>query len=127
MVDKPEYRKGTGPEQLPQGEAQDLNAPAPGAPPEVAVAAQAQDTQPPQAATAADYQPQYNPQSEDESFITGPTTRPQEPVTHGATTIAGGVSPELRRLLPALVEAAHTPGAPEQMRYIVDFIIRQAG
>jgi len=128
VTPKPEVKKGQGPDQLPQGAATDINTAPVGTPPQdVQPAAPAAPApQQPQAAIPADFEPKFVPQGDDETYITGPTTRPNESVTAGASSRQRGISASLRRDLPALVHASTQPGAPEQMRFIVDFLIREA-
>lgn len=131
---------------LPQGAASEVNAnltettaptgesidvPVPSAAPESGGAeapAAAEDTSEPELAADTDYEPIYTPEGEDDVFITGPTTRPDENVTTGA--FAGGVrplSPELAAALPTFVEAASMPDAPEQLRALVALLSQASG
>ncbi len=129
------------PDQLPRGEAAALNdgtnvvAPDPLAlaPP----AAEAQATSEGQTAQAlagaedlapaqpADYQPIFEPGSEGEDFITGPTTRPGEAQYVGAGP-RPTLSPQVRAQLPALQAAASEPGASIELQTLVKYLLRLA-
>ena len=138
------YQANEGsPEQLPRGEAAalnentniqapediDINAPvdAPGgegapveeAPLDPEDLAQLED------ADAADLDPLYEPASEDEAWIVGPTTRPDEPETAGTAPVSP-ISPRLRQQLPVLLRASEEPGASPELQQLVDFILRYA-
>ena len=118
-----EQNAGT-PEQLPQGEASALNEALPTtktpAEPEALVET------PIEYAPPSDYEPTYTPEDEDMSFVTGPTTRPDEGVTTGTTApTRTGLSPEVRRNLPALVRLASRPDASADLKALVAFLIRQ--
>lgn len=138
-----------GPEQLPRGSATELNqntdvqapegldvAPAPEAAPEAAPAetveeapdlemAQEDGSEDLQPAEAADFEPLYEPQSEDEEFLIGPSGRPDEAQWVGAND---------RRVLPAAVrrhigplqEAAAMPGASPELIALVQYLLRMS-
>lgn len=129
-------------EQLPRGEAAALNentdiqaqepldvAPPAEAAPEAAPAEAApapedgaEDMLP---AEAADYEPLYEPQSEDEAFLVGPSARPDEAQWVGATSKR--TLPEaVRRHLGPLQEAAAMPGASPELVALVKYLLRQA-
>lgn len=76
-------------------------------------------------AEAADYEPQFEASTDDEDFITGPTTRPDEDVTAGSMA-NNQIPASVRRSLGLLVEAANTPGASENLRSLVNFLVREA-
>ena len=132
MPEPQQVQQGAGTaEQLPQGEATALNEAMPtgtelaaSGQPEDQVpttgAAPAEDTAEPDFAAQSDYEPQYQPEGEDDDFVTGPTTRPDEPVTTGA--FGGprrGLSPDLVAALPVFEEAANLPDAPPQIRILM--------
>ncbi len=130
MAQPPDFVKGTGPDQLPQGEAKQLNdqlASTP-PPPDTAqpVAPQQQQQALPAAASPNDYQPQFTPQNEGDQFITGPTTRPNEPQTVGAHQQLP-VPQAVLDAMPAFVEAAQAPDAPPQLQALVQLIQFHAG
>ncbi len=117
------------PEQLPQGAATDLNAALPNKTVQPA-GEQPGAVQPeamPEPAQARDYEPEYAPESDDEQFITGPTMRADEPLTAGVTAVPKSAVPaSVLRHLPDLVEAAAAPGAPARLRFLVQFLAREA-
>ncbi len=121
-------------DQLQKGEAGALNDAMPtgtelaaSGQPDVALQPQAtgaappeQDMSEPDLAAQSDYEPQYQPEGADDDFVTGPTTRPDEPVTTGA--FGGprrGLSPDLVAALPVFEEAANLPDAPPQIRVLM--------
>jgi len=118
------------PEQLPQGAATELNnaaeqgralgaqadASAPQAPDQAELPAPAQ---------AADYEPQFEPSTDDEDFITGPTTRPDESQLVG-TTAPQRVPGHVRAQLPALQAAAQAPGASAELQALVSYLLRSS-
>lgn len=137
------------PEQLPRGAAEAVNentnvqapepvaVPAPEAPAEATgttetPASGGDGTQGPEdgsedllPAEAADFEPQFEPASEDEAFITSPTGRPDEAQWVGVQarrTLPGAVS----RHLPTLQEAAAMPGASPELVSLVQYLLRQA-
>jgi hypothetical protein len=126
-VPEAEFQQGGGtPEQLPQGAAQGLNEGLAQVPEEGgAPAAAPLEEEVPETATPADYEPAYQPETDDDAFLTGPTTRPDEPVTAGVNDRAD-IPASLRRALPLLVDAANTPGASPQLRSLVNFLVREA-
>jgi hypothetical protein len=110
------------PEQLPSGTATQLNEanPQPAdqttAEPQVAL---------PEPAQAADYQPEFQPSTDDEEFLTGPSIRPDEDVTAG--TVQGNrVAPHIRAQLPALQDAANAPGASAELQALVSYLSRNS-
>ena len=129
------------PNQLPRGAATELNdgtnvvAPEPLAlaPP----AAEAQATSEGQDATVlegaedlapaqpADYEPIFEPGSEGEDFVTGPTNRPGEAQYVGAGP-RPTLSPQVRAQLPALQAAASEPGASIELQTLVKYLLRLA-
>lgn len=78
-----------------------------------------------QPAEAADFEPLYEPQSEDEEFLIGPSGRPDEAQWVGAND---------RRVLPAAVrrhigplqEAAAMPGASPELIALVQYLLRMS-
>lgn len=116
---------------LPQGAASELNAAlptqtvsegemieAPGAEGEAADLEMAE---------ASDYEPMYVPEDDDDAFITGPTIRPDEPVTMGVTAASPRrLSPDLLRHLPDITAAAAMPGASATLKTVADFLVREA-
>ena len=135
MAEEVRAAQGTA-DQLPQGAAAALNdampselqAPEldPGLAPEgAATEAEAPDLE---AAGPADYEPQFSAETEDDDFITGPTTKPEEDVTAGVSAYPNPqrVSPSLLRALPSFVAASGMPGAPAQMRFMAAFLAREA-
>lgn len=103
-------------------EGQTIEAPAPGD-----QAAAAEDTAEPELAQDSDYEPVYTPETEDEQFITGPTTRPDESVSTGA--FARGprtLSPRLAAAMPMFVAAAELPDAPPQLRLLMQMLASDA-
>lgn len=120
---------GSGPGQsLPQGAASEVNANLPTetvSGPGEALAAPAEDQAGadaglPEPAQPSDYEPVFQPENDDEDFLTGPTTRPDEPVTTGA--FGGGrtaLPPDAPTWMPVFVEAAQLPDAPPQLKALV--------
>lgn len=76
-------------------------------------------------ATAADFNPLHEPGSEDEAFILGPSTRPDESETAG-TFPASPISRRLRLLTPVIQKAAMEPGASPELRQLLDYILRNS-
>jgi hypothetical protein len=115
-------------DQLPQGAAATLNEALPSelapeglAPPETG--APAEDTSEPLLAEPSDYEPIFTPESDDEAFLTGPTTRPNEPITQGA--FAGppaSLPPDAASWMPVFAEAAQLPDAPPQLKALVKLL-----
>ena len=115
------------PDQLPQGAATELNAALPtqgtvtgSATQKEADAASAQALQPIQRATQADYQPQYQPQSEADQTLFDPTTRPDEPLLAGLNQDR---MPPPGTSLPLLLAMANDPNAPPQLQILVDQLL----
>lgn len=78
-------------------------------------------------AESSDYEPMYQPEGDDDAFITGPTIRPDEPVTMGVTANSPQrLSPDLLRHLPDISAAAMLPGASATLRTLADFLVREA-
>jgi hypothetical protein len=132
-----ELEKGTGPEQLPQGAVGELNAATPPptelAPEGLSVAPGAQegasgaDTAEPLPAEPADYEPMFEPGSEDEAFLTSPTSRPDEAQTVGIPTGASAIPASVIRNLDMLQRAAAEPDADPQLQTLVRLILRELG
>ena len=124
------YQAAEGtPDQMQRGEASSLNAALPTenptAPEGAEVAAPAAEEEQVLPAEAADYEPIYEPGSEDEAFITGPTMRADEAQWVGATDRR--TLPEaVRRHLGPLQEAAAMPGASAELVTLVKYLLRQA-
>lgn len=134
MAEVQEVRANQGTaDQLPPGAAATLNEsmPADLAPQELAgpqngtsadsgASSENADTSLPEPAAPSDYEPIYTPEGDDDAFITGPSTRPNESVTTGAFAgLRPSLSPELAAAVPLFVEAADLPDAPEQLRVLV--------
>lgn len=122
---------------LPQGAASEVNAALPTqsvsegqtieAPAPADQAAAAEDTSEPEVAQPSDYEPIYTPESEDEQFITGPTTRPDESVSTGAFVRGPmSLSPRLSAAMPLFVAAAELPDAPPQLRVLMSLLAQDA-
>lgn len=89
--------------------------------------AAAEDTSEPELAQPSDYEPVYTPESDDEQFITGPTTRPDESVSTGAFVRAPmSLSPRLAAAMPTFVAAAELPDAPPQLRLLMALLSSDA-
>ena len=137
------YKANEGtPEQLPRGQADALNentnVQAPDAvdaqpvanAPEEAPADQPQELSPEDAAAISDASPQdqtpmYDPVTDDEQFILGPTTRPDESPLAG-TEPTSPISPRVRIQLPVLQRAAQDPGASDELKLLVQYLLRNA-
>jgi hypothetical protein len=123
-----ELAAGT-PDQLQQGAASELNA---GLPtenpqaPEAAVEAPAEAAPELAPAEAADHEPIFEPTTDDEAFITGPTTRPDEGQFVGAMDTQTKLTPVIRKQLPALQRAAAEPGSSQELQNLVAFLLKQA-
>jgi hypothetical protein len=118
-----EFQANQGtPEQLPQGAATQLNEANPQPADQGQATAPAEEIQP---AQPADYEPQYQPATDDEEFLTGPTTRPDEDVTAGAV-MGDRVPPHVRSQLPALQAAADAPGASAELQALVSYLSRNS-
>ena len=78
-----------------------------------------------QPAEAADYEPLFEPGSEDEEFITSPTSRPDEAQWVGAQS-KRTLPQAVRRHLGPLQEAAAMPGASPELVSLVKYLLRQA-
>lgn len=133
----PGYTANEGsPNQLPRGEATALNegtnvvAPDPiqaavaltepeGMPQEVAP----EDDVPVEPAAPEDFLPDYEPSTEEEAFLTGPTMRPDEAQTAGSAP-RRGLAPVVRRNLGILQQAAAGPNASPELRALVQFLLR---
>lgn len=76
-------------------------------------------------AEPADFEPQFEAETEDEDFITGPTSRPDEAQFVGATPTIP-LSAAARRAVPILQRAAEEPGASEQLRRLVAYLLKSA-
>ena len=120
------YQQDAGdPNQLQQGAASELNAALPtetaSAPQSdaEAAAAQAAAMVPVQPAVPADYQPQYQPQTEDEQLLFDQTARPNEPLLAGVSPDRS-IPPQLAGVLPLLSAWAAEPDAPPQLKALVD-------
>jgi hypothetical protein len=118
MVDKPQVRKGTGPDQLPQGAATDINSAPQGTPPQDPQIAAAQ----PAFAEAQPLPPpdNFTPRTEDENILFGPGSG------LGVSIIAANPNPPPRNVqdwMPTLMEASRHPDAPEQLRTLVTLLL----
>lgn len=119
-----EFERSSGTaEQLPKGAASDLNAALPTkqpSAPEVQVAV-------PQMANPADYVPSYQAEDDDMAFVTGPTTRPDEPVTTGIFPgRSEPLSPSVAKALPQMSMMAARPDASPEFRAMVAYLVREA-
>jgi hypothetical protein len=110
-------------DQMPRGEAQQLNE-ALATVQEAGPVQAAQVESPPEQASPADYEPQYTPETDGEQFITGPTLRPDEPVTTGTVSPTGGMPEHLKNVLPVFEDAASRPDAPPQLKLLVQLMQR---
>jgi hypothetical protein len=122
-----ELKKGTGPDQLPQGAAQELNANMPTPtelePKGLEAPVQEDATQQfPDEATPADFEPLFEPATDDEMFITGPTTKPDESQLVGTEPVRQ-LPPVVRRQLPLLQRAAAEPGASADLQVLVRWLL----
>ena len=117
------YQQDAGdPNQLPQGAASELNAALPtetASPPSSGAEAAAAQVVPVQPAVPADYQPQYQPQTEDEQLLFDQTARPNEPLLAGLGQDRA-IPPQLAAVLPQLAAWASEPDAPPQLKALVD-------
>lgn len=121
------------PGQLPQGAATELNnalptetASAPASDAEAAASeAAAEQEVPVEMAAPADYEPVFQPASEEDDFIAGPTLRPDEPQTLG-TSRRAPIPANVRRSLPVLQRLAAEPGASPQLIALVALLTREA-
>lgn len=139
--DTPQYKKGPAAdptqEQLPQGEAQQLNqgtqlagelAKANGKPAsKLAKPGQAQPedayVEQPVEYGEPDNSPAL-PGNDDEQMLFGPTARPMEPVGYGRNPQGKQTPPaDLHQWLPALQEAASDPDAPPQFRNLMKALV----
>jgi hypothetical protein len=57
--------------------------------------------------------------SEDEAFLFGPTERPDEPVTAGATARFAPAPDTLKAIMPGLLAAAALPDAPPELHAFI--------
>ena len=130
---------------LPQGAASALNAllpndpgqgetldvpvpPAEGAPAEEAAGAEgeaAEEDVPVMLAEPGDFDPDFEPETEDQDFITSPTLRPDEAQTAG-TAPRRVIADSVRRQLVSLQAAATEADASPELRTIVAFLLREA-
>jgi len=132
VADAPDvqYEQAAGtPDQMQQGDATELNA---GLPTENPTAPEAavEVTQPEATdelldAEPTDFEPLYEPASDDETFITGPTTRPDEAQFVGAMDTKTRLTPVIRQQLPALQRAASEPGSSQELQNLVAFLLKQ--
>jgi hypothetical protein len=76
-------------------------------------------------AGAADFDPLFQPMTDEEEFLTGPTTRPDEAQFVGSG-VQRGLPPTVRRRLAQLQEAASDPEASPELRALVAYLIRSA-
>jgi hypothetical protein len=110
-------------EQLPRGAATAINEATPS---ETEMQSGQVDVGPlPEPAEAADYEPEFEPATDDEDFITGPSLRPDEDVTVG-TILQPRVPSHVRKQLPALQEAASAPGASAELQALVAYLLRMS-
>ena len=142
MADQAEHQANFGtPDQLPKGEAQQLSEAVSAIPdqqqPDLAdqAAAAVPDTLPPDEnatavddtspATPADHEPIYTPGSDDEDWLTGPTSRPDEAQFVGASQQR--IMPaNVRSALPFLQRAASDPNASPELQALVATLLREA-
>ncbi len=76
-------------------------------------------------AAPGDFLPEYQPETDDDVFLTGPTRRPDEAQTAG-TEPRRGLAPNVRRNINLLQEAAASPNASPELRALVSYLIRNA-
>ena len=134
---QPGYTANEGsPNQLPRGEATDLNegtnivAPDPiqaavslTAPEGMPEPAPPEEDVPVEPAAPEDFLPDFEPATEDEAFLTSPTLRPDEAQTVG-TTPRRGLAPVVKRNIGLLQQAAALPNASPELRALVQFLLR---
>jgi hypothetical protein len=132
MAETQEYQAGFGgPDQLPFGAVSDVNASLPnlgragGNIPGALSEAEVADRQAVAPAEPSDYEPAYTPETDDDAFITGPTTRPDESQSVGAE-LTDRLPGHVRTQLPALQRAAAEPGASAQLQALVAYLLRTA-
>ena len=126
-----------GPDQLPRGAAEAANEGTNVVAPDPITAAvslteeEAMPTEevapeedvPVEPASPQDFLPDFEPATEDEEFLTGPTMRPDEAQTVG-TTPRRGLAPNVRRNLTLLQQAAASPTASAELRALVQYLLR---
>jgi hypothetical protein len=128
MAEKQEIRANQGtPDQLPQGAAAELNAAMPSelAPEELLAEADVEEVPDLEPATAADFDPAYVPESEEDEFLTGPTNKPAESQTAGAR-YPTPLSVRTRAALPVLQAAASDPSATPELIALTRLLVREA-
>jgi hypothetical protein len=69
----------------------------------------------------------FEPGSEDEAFLTSPTSRPDEAQTVGIPTGASAIPASVIRNLDMLQRAAAEPDADPQLQTLVRLILRELG
>jgi hypothetical protein len=94
---------------------------------DVVPAEQPVEEQPLAMAVPADYRPLFSPESEDDAFITGPSMRPDEPVTAGIPSGGASIPAAVIRNLPLLQRAAQEPGADPKLQTLVALVLRELG
>lgn len=126
-VKMPEFRRGSGPDRLPYGQAQAMNQAAAAVPDSPRTAQEAPGA--PQApgmapgSNTSSIGP-YKPQNDLEAFVTSASRRPSESIFKGITA-SGALAPppDLENDLPIIQRAALTPGAPIQLQLILDLLM----
>ncbi len=137
MANEVQYNESAGTaDQLPRGEATKLNEQLPTenpkapdgvqAPSDAEMAAAGADEAQFKPAAHEDFQPGYEPTSEDDVFITGPSGRPDESQLVG-TQSPGPISNRVRNSLPELQKAASEPGASPELIAMVKLLLREVG
>ena len=122
---EPGVRANQGtPEQLPKGEAQRLNEETNVEAPEPIILPEEEPVDL-GLAGPGDFEPVFEPETEDEEFITGPSTRPDEPQYIGSAQ-STPISPQVRRMLPVLERAANDPEASQSLKDMVRYILRNS-
>lgn len=120
-----EVRKGPpGPDQLPQGEAQEVNEALEGVREQAAANAPEEEELPPvEFAPEEKVVDERGAESEEDKYLFAPTQRPQESITRGITPRGRGPLPaDLWDWFPAMIEAAMDPTAPPQLKALVAII-----
>jgi hypothetical protein len=128
VAEAQEIRANQGtPDALPHGEAAALNEamPAELAPAELLEEAPVEEVPDLEPATAADFDPPYVPETEEDEFLTGPTNKPAESQTAGAQ-YPTPLSVRTRAALPVLQAAASDPSATPELIALTRLLVREA-
>lgn len=133
-VAAPEYKRGPAAQpgqgqQLPYGEAQQLNDQSQGVPttpidPAIALA-QGQMTQPPPPSGVGPAAPPYRASTDEERYLFSPTERPNQNIMSGVFSGAGMTPPdEAYEALDLLRVASSDPTSSPQIRFLHDLLLR---